>query len=122
MKQNFRTLRQVLAESQVKSGDTWGKWTFIESNLTLFLEGHKRNPGDWYEVDLEGCITSAAVLDWIMQLTTKTWASNDIIADLIRALKDCLRPQANLCGGCVFGGEGRKLSLSKTEDHLEVKS
>ncbi|MEU6265552.1 hypothetical protein [Saccharopolyspora shandongensis] len=50
-----------------------------------------------YEVDLDDCLTSARVLDWIMQITAKPWATDATIAGLIRALDDVLQPQTTLC-------------------------
>lgn len=40
--------------------------------------------------------SSAETLDWICQVAGKRWA-DDILARLVRALDDVLRPQARLC-------------------------
>lgn len=67
-----------------------------------------------YEVDLYRCTSSAEVLDWIIQIAGKEWASAEhggddsehnpdgwtddaILAGLVRALDDVLHPQAHLC-------------------------
>jgi hypothetical protein len=50
-----------------------------------------------YEVDLDDCDTAAEVLDWIVQVARKAWATDVILADLVRAFHDLLRPQATLC-------------------------
>lgn len=71
-------------------------WRFDPSNLTLALYESSGDPA--YEVDLEQCTTSAEALDWIVQVTMKVWATDTIIADLVRALDDMLDLQANMCG------------------------
>jgi hypothetical protein len=70
-------------------------WQFDPSNLTLALYDSR---GLAYEVNLEQCTTSAEALDWIAQVATKLWATDMIIADLVRALNDLLDLQANMCG------------------------
>ncbi len=74
---------------------TKSPWRFNRGTLTLQLfnvRGHLR-----YEVDLERCKTSAAVLDWITQIAGKTWADDSTLAGLVRDLNRILDPQANLC-------------------------
>jgi hypothetical protein len=76
---------------------SWGEWHLDTSNLTLVFR-------HWtlYYIDLEDCTTSAATLDVIFQIASKTWATPDVIGGLIQALDDILHPQATLCS---FGGE-----------------
>ncbi|MFH1629661.1 MAG: hypothetical protein ABIE47_13180 [Pseudomonadota bacterium] len=68
-------------------------WKFNKKALTLDLEAY---PGG-YQVDLERCNTSAEVLDWIIQISKKTWATDEILSDLVRQLDQCLHLQKNLC-------------------------
>lgn len=63
--------------------------------------------GYGYEVDLERCLTPAAALDWVMQVASKAWASDAVLADLVRALRAVINPQSNLCPG----GTARELTL-----------
>jgi hypothetical protein len=70
-------------------GWSWGPWQLNRSVLVLEAHG--------YEVDLERCLTSGAVLDWIVQVAGKTWADNATLAGLVRALTEVLNPQKNLC-------------------------
>ena len=70
----------------------WGPWRLDLATWVLYPVAPYR-----YEVDLEQCLTSAQVLDRIMQISQKTWADDATIAGLIRALDDVLNPQANLC-------------------------
>lgn len=77
--------------------DTSFRWHLDRERLCLVLGDS--TTGAWaYEVDLERCRTSAEALDWIMQVAGKTWATDAVIAGLVRALDDCLSPQAHLCG------------------------
>jgi hypothetical protein len=78
------------------------RWYLDRVNLTLALSPSGRRlsgllcPGE-YEVDLEGCTTPAQVLDWIVQVSKKTWATDLVIADLVRALDDLLDMQGTMC-------------------------
>jgi hypothetical protein len=73
----------------------WGPWCLDPTRLVLECYEGRR----WvYEVDLEQCTTSAQVLDWIAQVAMKTWATDAVIAGLIRALDAVLDLQSNLCG------------------------
>lgn len=101
-----------------RDGDTWGRWKFVQKNLTLFYEPGKEVHTDWYEVDLEECLTSAAVLDWIAQIASKIWATNDCIGNLVRALNDLLNPQSNLCSFGLGGTESKRLSSKELKQLL----
>jgi hypothetical protein len=79
----------------------WGHWKFHSSNLTLECSDER---GYIYEIDLERCGTPAEMLDGIFQVQGKTWATADIVKDLLAALDDLLSPQAGLCS---FGRSGR---------------
>lgn len=60
-----------------------------------------------YEIDLDECRTSAQVLDWICQIAHKTWATDAVLAALVRQLDRVLRPQVNLCSGGVEQHRGK---------------
>jgi hypothetical protein len=69
----------------------WGDWKYRRSNYTLTYE-------PWnYEIDLEGIKRSSQILDWVFQIQTKTWATPQVLADLLEALRELLDPQANYC-------------------------
>ena len=68
-------------------------WTFKPESLVLRLTGPIE-----YEVYLGDCKTAAHALDWIAQIAQKTWATDMIMADLVRAMDDMLDLQGNLCG------------------------
>ena len=70
-------------------GDTWGIWEY-KQNETLTCYN--------YEVDLERMKNSAAVLDWIIQVSHKSWVKKDDLANLVYAIDDILKLQLNYCG------------------------
>lgn len=107
---NFTTVSLSDIPFPVKRSQ-WGPWRLSKNNacLTLTIEGR------WlYEVDLEWCHSSARVLDWICQVKKKTWATDTILANLVRGLDDTLQPQANLCSG------GQDKRLTSTQLHRMV--
>lgn len=87
-------------------------WKYKKSNLTLNLTVRP-----WYEIDLERCNTSAQVLDWIIQLSKKTWATAEIISDLVKVFDEYLDIQGNICsiGDCEFNA--RKWLLDDNEQY-----
>jgi len=78
----------------------YGPWKFATDNLTLTLSDRERRAR--YEVDLERINTSGEMLDWVMQVANKTWATPDDLGWLVRALNAIFHPQATLCS---FGSE-----------------
>jgi hypothetical protein len=85
----------------------WGPWRLDTRTWVLYPIRPYR-----YEVDLEECLTSAQVLDRIMQVAQKSWADDATIAGLARALADVLRPQGNLC---PFGSS-KRISRAKARE------
>jgi hypothetical protein len=73
-------------------------WRLNLEELTLELEDGS------YEVMLETCRTSAETLDWISQIVSKTWATDRILAGLMRVLDMLIDPQAHLCANGVEQG------------------
>ena len=86
-------------------GDRWGRWEFDAKRLCLVFQGI-----GGYEVDLEKMSTSAQMLDWIFQVSNKTWAERKDVGDLIQALEDLLQPQGTLCGGGTGGSLGKEFN------------
>lgn len=89
-------LGQILEENKIEDGQKWGRWEFIERDLTLFLRGSREYGNPEYEIDLERCLSSQRVLDSICQIHHKIWADNDVLANLVRALDRCLNLQRNV--------------------------
>jgi hypothetical protein len=73
--------------------ELWGGW-IADFRLGVFYHA-----GEDYEIDLDRCLTAGAVLDWIIQVAEKAWASPPILAGLVRLVDHVLRPQAGLCRG-----------------------
>jgi hypothetical protein len=68
------------------------------SGLTLNIFHNGRNV---YYIDLEECITSAQLLDRIMQIAGKRWANPALLGLIVKVLNEALSPQAFLCSfGC----------------------
>jgi hypothetical protein len=80
----------------------WDDWRLKSSNLVYFHPAYKR---DIYWIPLDQCTSSAEVLDWIMQLAGKTWASNACLGGLIHALDNILKPQQPLQFGPRYADE-----------------
>ncbi len=90
---------------------SWGDWTY-KPNATLDYRGGR------YEIDLEDCTTSAAVLDWLCQVACKNWGP-PALGHLVEAFNDTLRPQSSLCSCCLTGGRGKRIDDVKA--HLAAR-
>ena len=71
-----------------------GMWELDKEALVLTLH-YLGAPH--YEVALRRCSTSAEILDWIAQVSAKSWATPEIIGELVLTLNDFLKLQANFC-------------------------
>jgi hypothetical protein len=89
------------------------------------LEWLAAEAGDWlcypaypggYRIVLDQCTHSAAVLNLIIQVTTKTWATDECLAGLVRALHHILDPQQHLCSG----ERDKELPVSRIRELLRV--
>jgi hypothetical protein len=90
-----------------RRGRYWGPWHLDREQRTLWTGAG----GYRYDIDLDSCISSAEVLDWICQINGKLWGGTQaghgaIVAGLVDALTEVLHPQANLCSD----GHGKRLS------------
>ena len=74
-----------------KANGHWGPWVLDRKTLTITCED--------YEIDPERIDTSGEMLDFIMQIARKSWATDEVLANLVRALNDIIEPQAYLCSG-----------------------
>lgn len=72
-----------------------------EDHAVVYSPAGKDSPED-YDILLDGMTTSAAVLDWIAQISRKNWATPRVVGDLVRLLDVLLDLQANYCS---FGRE-----------------
>lgn len=84
----------------------WSPWHLDGDLAVLWIEAVR---GYRYEIDLESCVNSAEVLDWLCQIVQKDWADDRVVAGLLHAVNDVLRPQAHLCSS----GVSKRLSRSR---------
>jgi hypothetical protein len=70
-------------------------WKFDKQTLTLDLDDQE---GNFYEIDLTRCNSSAEILDWIAQVSRKSWATESIISSMVKTLDHVFGFQENLCG------------------------
>ena len=83
----------------------WGGWRLDKEAVALVYEEMD------YDVRLSECNSSAQILDWIIQIAEKTWATNDVIGELVRALNDILGIQGNFCSqGQSLNADGKALA------------
>lgn len=88
----------------------WGPWR-LDTQVweLLYIDGHGRSR---YPLDLERVTSSAAALDWIVQLAKKTWCSAEDVGDLVKALDDIFDMQASLCSFGATGAAGKKINAT----------
>jgi len=100
-------------------GRRWGKWVLDTERFCLVYDGKPVHRGEGsgvthgvgkyvaflgkYEIDLESISQSSGMLDWIFQVSGKTWATARVTKDLLNALDDIFHPQGNLCSGGLSG-------------------
>ena len=104
-----------LAELAEKEREEMWRNQAWEYDSRVLVLRHKNRPR--YEVDLERCCTPGQVLNWIVQIKKKIWADDKVLADLIRALDDCLNLQGNMCSGGSQSRMDPKKILART--HLD---
>jgi hypothetical protein len=92
-------LADVKRPPQPKHGQYFGRWYYNGENLTL--EFRERRNAIWsYYIDLEECVDACTIMDRILQVAGKTWATAEDIGNLVLALE-------RLAGGLqgkVLGG------------------
>lgn len=71
------------------------KMYFQKSNLTIQFVGKNGTP--FYEIDLEECIDSASILDWIYQVQSKNWANPEVMFALLWIFDNAVKE--------IFGGD-----------------
>lgn len=76
----------------VNKANRWGGWRTKCHGSILYHCDYKG-----YEVNLDEITDSASCLDWIMQISNKTWFSTQDVVDFIAAIRETVDPQKNLC-------------------------
>lgn len=71
----------------------WGLWSYDPELRMLHCEQYQ------YSISLEDrCSSSGRVLDFITQIAKKTWATSEIVGDLVRAFNALYGLQERMCG------------------------
>ena len=89
------------------------KWIYHPKDRCLRFYG--QDGKEWYEVPMDECADSAEVLDWIVQVHSKTWATSEVFHAFVEGLNDLLRFQENYCSH----GESRKV-VRELLERMEV--
>ena len=82
----------------------WGRWNLDPRQLTLEIE---KFGGDLYLIPLMKCNSPVEILDWIVKLRRKPWATRQDISDLVDALDDLLDLEENYCGSGLDWTDGK---------------
>jgi hypothetical protein len=76
--------------------DNYGGWSVDREELYLTLSADSPS-GYEYNIPLESMSTSGEMLDMIMQIAGKTWATPEMLGHMVMAMDAIFEPQANLC-------------------------
>ena len=71
----------------------FGVWHYYANDRSLVTTAG----GGEYWIELEKIDTSAKMQDWIFHIDNKTWATEAVVANLVRAFNTLFDPQQNLC-------------------------
>jgi hypothetical protein len=71
----------------------FGVWHYYAHDRTLVTTAG----GYEYWIELEKIDTNAKMQDWIFHIDNKTWATDAVVANLVRAFNKLFDPQKNLC-------------------------
>jgi hypothetical protein len=80
-----------LMKEEFPPEEGWNGWKL--NGTTLEYPAYE---GSTYPIDLYEARDNAQMLDWIMQIEDKSWATDAIVAGLVRAFKEVLQPQSYL--------------------------
>jgi hypothetical protein len=83
----------------------WGKWTLNPDNGCLETDNGA------YQIPVDEMLDSASILDWIFQISEKTWATSEVVGDLVKAISDILG--RGVCGGGINNPIDPKPSLRR---------
>lgn len=80
--------------------ESFGGWSLDDEDLVL------DHAEECYHIDLGRCSTSAEVLGWLGQVAHKVWATDALLAGLVRMLDKTVGLQG-------WDGQGRNRKMSK---------
>jgi hypothetical protein len=81
----------------------WGRWRLDPVQLTLHIRPEER---EMYLIPLIKCNSSEEILDWVVQVRQKPWATGQDLSDLVEALDDLLGLEENFCGSGIDWTDG----------------
>jgi hypothetical protein len=79
---------------------------FRPHNLTIMVD--VKYP---YEIDLEACNSTAQVLDFILQVSGKTWATDETVGKLVRCFKEAAK--------CIFNEQAQGV-MCPWGNHMKI--
>ena len=91
----------------------FGNWEFDQEMLTLTYPVTRNYE---YEIDLEKMRCSAEILNWIFQIRGKTWATPEVMYDLLTAIRVLIHPQQNVCSW----GKDRRINVAEVVREKEM--
>jgi hypothetical protein len=100
LEQIAKDIEAAIRRRQRAESAGWNGWRLEDWGKGVLGGWHLVYPayaGGGYPIDIERFTTSAEMLDLVMQVARKGWATDVCLAGLVRALNDILQPQANLC-------------------------
>lgn len=96
----MKNLADLVAEYEKELSRTvFGQWTYDPKLKTLTAT--REDGRTLYEIDMETIVHAEVLLDWIFQVTQKTWCTPQMQADLLYAFNLLLNPQETLCGWAI---------------------
>ncbi len=113
------SLEKLLAQpTQQTTPYTRSPWELDAQNLTLNLYELSSTGASSliYSVDLERCENPASVLEWIVQVLEKAWASDRVLAGLVRDLYLYLGYE--ICCGRGINNVGAVVRKNMTEANI----
>lgn len=89
----------------------WAPWTLDPDPVYPALDF-----GHLYRIELTDLRRPSRMLDMIIQVARKSWATDTVVAGLVRALNDLMNPQAFMCsmGGTTTLTERQVAKLVET--------
>jgi hypothetical protein len=110
----FRERRRIYDDGSI-ADIRWYGWRLNPAELTLTLV----DSTDWptYPLRLLRCDQPAQMLDWLIQVSGKSWPQYDmekVTVGLLRALDDIFEPQSTMCSF----GQNRTLTEQQIRDRV----
>ncbi len=120
MKNKIREEKKRLRENEEESPDffttNFGPWEFdLDERMLVHQEQQ-------YDIPLDGINSSASILDWIMQIGSKPWATSLDVSSLVHAFSCILHPQQHYCSFEEnMRASGKQLAETYAEKVREVQ-